>query len=121
MVNKKTTANRPERATRLSEGRSPSKECVTSKPCKGVRIMRAALSGLKITVGRFVGLRPTLRRNALSGRRIPCEPFNYTEWQREHFKDMTLDELVANVKKVQGNGVKNNLNIETSLLNIEHL
>ena len=58
---------RPERATRFSEGRSPSKACAKSKPCKGVRIMRAALTGLNKHLNANVGLRPTLRRDALSG------------------------------------------------------
>ena len=60
---------RPERASRFSEGRSPSKTCVNVKPCKGVRIMRVALTGLNTWVDGFVGLRPTLKRDALSGRR----------------------------------------------------
>ena len=62
---------RPERASRLSVGRSPTLACVGIKPCKGVRIMRAALSGLNKIFDRLsVGLRPTLRRDALSGRKI---------------------------------------------------
>ena len=39
---------RPVRAKLISEGRSPSKVCGKNKPCKGVRIMRVALSGLNI-------------------------------------------------------------------------
>jgi len=58
---------RPERAKRLSGGRNSSKKCVTIKPCKGVRIMRATLSGLKILSNANVGLRPSLNRMALSG------------------------------------------------------
>jgi len=62
---------RPERATRISEGRNPSMKCVRFKPCKGVRLMRVAPSGLKIVIGHFVGLCPTLLRVALSGRKMP--------------------------------------------------
>ena len=67
LIMKFNLKNSPERAKRLSEGRSPSKKCVKIKPCKGVRIMRAALSGLKILSNANVGLRPSLRRDALSG------------------------------------------------------
>ena len=67
----------PERATRLSEGRSPSNECVNRKPCKGVRMMRVALSGLKKLSIVNVGLRPTLRRDALSGREKPVKSRSY--------------------------------------------
>ena len=50
--------------------------------------------GVDILIKNF-GLVDTARFIAL----ILCEPLDYTEWQREHFKDMTFEELVANVKK----------------------
>jgi len=42
-------------------------KCVRFKPCKGVRLMRVALSGLKIVIGHFAGIRPTLLPVAPSG------------------------------------------------------
>ncbi|MCL2089017.1 MAG: hypothetical protein FWH14_06005 [Oscillospiraceae bacterium] len=27
------------------------------------------------------------------------EPFNYTEWQREHFKDLTLDKFLSDTQE----------------------
>jgi len=96
--NPKVNGFKAESLVRISEGRSPSKECANIKPCKGVRIMRAALSGLKIIFGRFVGLRPTLNRVALSGRKTLREPFNYTEWQKQMYKGETVTTLFNKVK-----------------------
>jgi len=39
--------------------------------------MRVALSGLKIVIGHFVGLRPTLLRAALSGREMPEKSIDF--------------------------------------------
>ena len=63
----------PERASRLSVGRSPTKDCEKRKPCKGIRMMRTALTGLNIVIDCFVGLRPTLKRVALSGQKKPVK------------------------------------------------
>ena len=69
---------RPERAARFSAGQRPAiRPVLKMSPvraarilCKGVRRMRAALSGLCILSNVNVGLRPTLKRDALSGRNI---------------------------------------------------
>ena len=68
---------RPERATRFSAGQRPAiRPAIKMSPVRAARIlrtplqmMRAALTGLTSRLRTNVGLRPTLNRDALSGRR----------------------------------------------------
>ena len=98
-----SSAPRPERAARFSVGRSPTKHpAKILSPERAARIMRTPLQGLILTY--FVeGLRPSLKRAALSGRKN----FIHTH---SIFSEGELDEntVVRNFRTTAANGKKHN-------------